>query len=178
MLQQARVVPTFRQRALLHLNTAGHLRGGCGASDELLAASDAAAAVRTEEEEQNGGESSSEEEEDGSSMDEDEDEDQDDARIRNLARAEAEGIEDGVEGSAVEGVRTQFQTALGNLLGVPVPSGDGKFQAAFGIPVPSAKAASVVNAIMTAVCTLVVATAQSFYRYRGMPPPNRAFTCC
>jgi hypothetical protein len=44
MLQQARVVPTFRQRALLHLNTAGHLRGGCGASDELLAASDAAAA--------------------------------------------------------------------------------------------------------------------------------------
>ena len=181
MLQQARVVPTSRQRALLHLNTAGHLRGGCGSSEELLAASDAAVAVRTEEEvteEQKGGESSSEEEEDGSSMDEDEDEDQDDARIRNLARAEAEGIEDGVEGSAVEGVRTQFQAALGNLLGVPVPSEDGKFQAAFGIPVPSAKAASVVNAIMTAVCTLVVATAQSFYRYRGMPPPNYAFTCC
>ena len=177
MLQQARVVPTSRQRALLHLNTAGHLRGGCGASDELLAEAGAAAAVRTEEEVTEEQESSSEEE-DGSSMDEDEDEDQDDARIRNLARAEAEGIEDGVEGSAVEGVRTQFQAALGNLLGVPVPSEDGKFQAAFGIPVPSAKAASVVNAIMTAVCTLVVATAQSFYRYRGMPPPNYDFTCC
>jgi hypothetical protein len=51
-------------------------------------------------------------------------------------------------------------------------SGKASHQAAFGIPVPSERAAALVNAALTAACTLVVAIIQAYYKYRGKEPPN------
>jgi hypothetical protein len=84
-----------------------------------------------------------------------EDEETEEGTSGDLAGGETEGEVVGEETMAVDGE--------------PVAV---KHQAAFGIPVPSERAAAAVNAALTALCTAVVAVVQSFYKYRGTEPPN------